>query len=211
MVIQLSLSAAKDRSGHGFGVVPPEFLGNAAEPSESFHAAVKNRFDLLTGKRDGKREVGIGPSDDQHCHLATTVRKVDIDVTKVRFGPLSRIMRKRDKRLAIASPFPGHVTPNLIVATLVAVLGQASEDRHGSMTLLTRSRFILLQNRFNTLLKRKRELDCGVSLRACIASRFRVLQNLSNLASRMTKCTSNLANAHAIPMGSANSCVIFHL
>lgn len=209
LVIDDSLASIQDGLGHRFGVVPPKLLGNTTEEIESLDGAVKNRFDPLVRQGDRKRAVGVCPSHDQNGNLTPAVREVDVDLAEVGFGALAGIVRKRNEGLALPTPLALDVTTNLVVTAAISIVHETPMNRDRGMPLLSRSRFVLLENRIDLVLEGQRQFRL-VGLRSLVRSRFGILQDFANLLARMPELTSDLADAHPVTSCPANPCVFFH-
>jgi hypothetical protein len=73
--------------------------------------------------------------------------KIDVDVAKIAFQPLARVVSQRDECLAVIASMLANVAPNLIVASGVAILvTQAPKDLHGGVTLLGRRVLVVGQH-----------------------------------------------------------------
>ena len=84
----------EDQRGDGFGVVPPDFLGNAAEELEGGDHAFEDRLGALERQGENEGSVGVGPGGDEEGDLPPAVGEVDVDVTEIGLEALARKMRQ---------------------------------------------------------------------------------------------------------------------
>ena len=98
--VDLPLASRQYRVCHRPGIVPPDFFRNTSEEFECLSHALQNRFGPLSRESDRERSVRIRPHQNQHVDLATSIGKVDLNLTEVGFNTLSRIVIQRNERLA---------------------------------------------------------------------------------------------------------------
>ena len=140
-------STAQNGVGDRFGIVPPDFFGNAVKKIKRLRHAFENRFGSLRGKRNRKRGIRVRPDQYQHIHFATTVGEIDLDFSKVCFDPLTGLMIERDECFALLLAMFDQKPPNRGITSLVTMLGGKSlEDSHDCVTLFRRSRFVVFEN-----------------------------------------------------------------
>jgi len=121
-------------------------------------------------------------------------------------------MIQRDECLKLRHALLLHKATNSIVAAHVFVfVPKTLKDPHRGVTLLRRSRFVLVQDLQNPKVKRT-QLWRRLTLPPRIFAGFRriAVDDFSNFVSRMMKPPSHLANTHAIAMSSPNPSVIVH-
>jgi len=120
------------------------------------------------------------PSHQQHVNQTATVWEVDIDVTKVGFGPLSGSMIQWKKRLSFPYSVLAHVAANLVIAARETLFDNPPKDLGCRMTLFLRCRLVGLKDFVN---ERHEGPQLGRSggLGARIRLGFRRLQCLSDL------------------------------
>lgn len=121
-LVQLPLPASQDRLGHRLGVVPPQFLGYGIEKRQGFHGAVQNRLGLLARQGDREGRIGVRPRHQQHRHLPAPLGKININMAKVRLGPLARIIRQRQEGLTTVSSLGSNVAADRVVTAEVLLL-----------------------------------------------------------------------------------------
>lgn len=210
--VELPLPSLEDRRRHGPRVIPPQLLGNTAEKRHGTDRAVEDRFGLLAGQGDPEGGVRPGPRDEQHWDLPASIGEVGPDVAKIRFRPLARLVRQREKRLAASAPPGGHVATHLVVAAgILLFIPQPPKDLGRRMPLLPRGRFVLAENLLNPLLIGLGQHPPRPILRERVRLRLGVFEDLADLPPRMTETPGNLVNAHPIAMSTPNPCVILHL
>jgi len=161
--VLVEFTSLQDRVCHCPRIVPPDFFRNATEKLERLCHAFKDGFSPLSRQSNREGSVRIRPHQNQHVDLATTARKVDVNLAEVRFNTLSRIMIQRNERLAFRLPMLLHKATHRVVAALVTpaiasivavLIPQPLEDSHRRMTLLRRRRLIPLHNLQNLSLER---------------------------------------------------------
>jgi hypothetical protein len=113
----------EDVDRHRLGVVPPQFAGHAPEERERFDQSVEDGLGPLGGLRDGEGSVRVSQGDEKHGHLSATLREVHVDVPEVGLGTMTGWMFERDERLFAVKSVLMKITPNLIEATGVSVIG----------------------------------------------------------------------------------------
>jgi hypothetical protein len=142
-VVELPLATSEQLHGHGLGIVPPHFVCDATEKPEPFDQAVQDRLAALGRQRQRERAIRIGPGEEQHRHLAAALGEVHIDMSKVGFEPLPRMVVERDERLALPAGVREHVAADAVVTPSVAVLvAQPAKDLGCAVLLLGRCRLI---------------------------------------------------------------------
>jgi hypothetical protein len=119
--VQLPLPAAEDRRRHGLGIVPPHFPRHTAEELQTLDHALQNRFDTFARHGHGERIIGVRPDQHEHRNLLSALGKVDVNVAEIRFEPLARITRERDKSLDVLEPHLANVAAHGVVTAEVAV------------------------------------------------------------------------------------------
>lgn len=208
--MQLPLPTAEDRRRHRLGIVPPHFARHTAKELETLHHAFQDRFGPFARQGHGERIIRVRPDQDEHRDLLSALGKVDIDVAEVRFEPLARITRERDKSLDVLAPYLANVAAHGIVPTQVTVLvAQPFEDATARMPLLGRRLLIVGKNLLDEMME---AAELGSRRFAEPSKRLRlwVGQNFADLASRMMKRACDGTNAHTIAMGLANACIYVH-
>ena len=85
----LALASQEDQRSDGFGIVPPDFLGNGSEKLEGRDHPFEDRLSAL--KRQGQDEggVGVGPGRHQERDELAPVGEVDVDVSEIGFETLT--------------------------------------------------------------------------------------------------------------------------
>lgn len=108
---------------------------------------MQNGLGPLLRQGDRKGAIRVRPSDQQHRYLAPALGKIDLDVTKVCFGALARLVFKRDERLSFSSPLAVNVTPHLVLAAgVVVLLDQSAKHLSRRVPLFGRSLLISRKN-----------------------------------------------------------------
>ena len=118
-LLHLSLAALQDRRGHRRGVIPPDLPRHTTEERQPLDHPCQNRLRLLARQRHGKAIARMTPCQQQHRDQLPPVRKVHVDMAKVRLQPPARRMRQRDKRLALGSTQLADIPADLVIATRV--------------------------------------------------------------------------------------------
>jgi hypothetical protein len=204
------LPAAQQGQGHRLRVVPPHFSRHAAEVLEAPNHAFQNRFRTLRRQGHGKGSVRIRPHQNQHRYGPTALGEIDVDLPKIRFHSLPRIVDQRNERL----PFPPaklrHVTSHRVVAAPIPLGFQPLEDPHRRVTLLRRRLLIRRENLLDHAEKLSQPavmlpLPLGIPLRLSVTP-----ENLADLPPRMVKPPGDLANAQPIAIRPANPCIMIH-
>ena len=90
--MHLPFAAAQDRRRHRLGIVPPHFPRHALKEVEPLHHPFQDRLGSLARQSHGERTVRVRPHQQQHRNLPPPFGKVDVDVAKVRFQTLARIV-----------------------------------------------------------------------------------------------------------------------
>ena len=135
--MKLALASLQDQGGDGLGIVPPDFLGDAAEELEGGDHAGEDRLGALEGEGQNERGVGVGPGGDQERNEPPAVGKVDVDVAEIGLETLAWEMPQGNEGLAMATSVLAHVALHLAVASAVAVFVlQATKHLHGGVALL---------------------------------------------------------------------------
>lgn len=208
--MQLPLAAAEDRRRHGLGIIPPNFTRHTAEELEPLHHAFQDRFGALARQGDCEWTIRVRPDQDEHGNLLAALGKIDVNVAEIRFQPLARIMRQRNKRLDLLPLCFANVAPHGIVAAAIAVfIMQPFEDPLERVPLFGRRLFIVGKNLLDDGIKATK-LAGGRFAETGKRLRFRVGQYFANLAARMVKRAGDGPNTHAIAMGLSNACVFVH-
>lgn len=209
-LIERSLATLENLHGHGGRVVPPEFPGNTAKEREGLDQTVEDGFGPLRGQGDREDAIGKRPGDDQHRDEAATVGKIDVDMAEIGLGAAAGVVVQGDERLALAAPFRADVTPDLVVAALIAVLGdEPTMDLGRGVSLLAWGLFVgredLIDHGLDGVeLGRGRRPGPGVGLG------LGVLDGPPDRASRVVKGAGDGPEAHAVAVGPSDPCVIVH-
>ena len=95
--MELTFAPLEDQRGDGLGVVPPDFLGDAAEELEGGDHAFEDRLGALERQGHDEGGVGVGPGGDEEGDEASAVGEVDVDVTEIGFEALAGEMAQRDE------------------------------------------------------------------------------------------------------------------
>ncbi len=195
---------------HRLGIVPPQFTRHDAKELKRLDQPVQDRLGPLGWQRNREGTVGIAPGRNQHRHLPAAVREIDVDVAKVRFEPLTRIVVERDERFALRPAFGKNVLPDALVAAEIAVLlPQTADDLGDRVPLLARRLLIAAQDLVDDRLER---IDHRRHDPASIGLGLGLGQDLADLPPRVMKLAGQLPNAHLVEaMGLANACVLVHL
>ena len=101
--MKLTLASQQDQGGDGLGIVPPDFLGNAAEELEGGDHAGQDRLGALEGKRQNEGCVGVGPGGDQERDEPPSVGEVDMDVAEIGLETVAWEMPQGDEGLSMAA------------------------------------------------------------------------------------------------------------
>ena len=142
--------------------------------------------------------------------MLSALGKIDVDETEIGFQALARIVAQGDKRLALTPPLAGQVAPDLVVAPAIGMLGtQPTIELHGRVPLLGRGFLIGFEDLVDDAVEGAQH-GCRSHLTARVGSWFGVVENLPHLVTRMVKGASDGSNAHAIPMGQTDPCVLVH-
>jgi hypothetical protein len=203
------LAAGQQGQGHRLRVVPPHFSRHAAEVLEAPNHAFQNRFRTLRRQGYGKGSVRIRPHQNQHRYSPTALGEIDVDLPKIRFHTLARIVDQRNERL----PFPPaklrHVTSYRVIAAPIPLGFQPLEDPHRRVTLLRRRLLIRGKNLLDHTEKLSQPAVMltlpRITLRLAVTPK-----NLADLPPRMVKPPGDLANAQPIAMRPANPCIMIH-
>jgi hypothetical protein len=154
-LLEATLSAAEYLLGHGLGIIPPDLPGDTPEKRKSLNHPGQHRLDPLGGGRQSKTESRKAPGDDKYRNPLPTLRKINIDMTKVGFQPSTRSMSQGDKGLPLPAAPAGHIAADLIVAAQVSLFVPQTPVNPGRrMPLFAGSRFILGKNLVNDPLER---------------------------------------------------------
>ena len=121
-LLQPTPPAPQDRRGHRLGIIPPDLPGHTTEEREAFDHARQNRLRLFARQRQRKPKARVTPRQQQYGHLPAPIGEIDVDVSEVSFQAPARQMRQRDERLSLMAKQLADVSPDLVVATQVAVL-----------------------------------------------------------------------------------------
>jgi hypothetical protein len=203
------LAAAQQGQGHCLRVVPPHFSRHAAEVLEAPNHPLQNRFRTLRRQGHGKGSVRIRPHQNQHRYGTTALGEIDVDLPKIRFHTLPRIVDQRNERLPLSPTNLRHVTPYRIVAALIPLPLQPLEDPHRRVTLLRRRLLIRGENLLDHTEKSSQPAVMltlpRITLRLSVTP-----ENLANLPSRMVKPPGDPANVQPIAIRPANPCIMIH-
>jgi len=207
--MQPTLSARQQGQSHRLRVVPPDFSRHAPEVLEASNHALQNGFRTLRRQSHGKRGVRVRPHQDQHRNGPTALGEIHVDLPKIRFHPLARIVHERNERLSLPPATLGHVASHRVVAALISLGFQPLEDPHRRVTLLPRRRLVLGEDRFDNaqILPQPAVMLAlpGIPLRLPVTP-----DNLANFPPRVVKPSGDLANAHPIAIRPANPCIMIH-
>jgi hypothetical protein len=209
-LVDAPLSPSEHLHGHGGRVVPPEFLGDAAEGREGLDQAVEDGFGALGGQGDREGAIRERPGDDQDRDEPAAVGEIDVDVTEVGLGAAARVVVQGDERLAFAAPLRADVASDLVVAALIPMLGdEPTMDPGRGVPLFARGLFIGREDLVDHGLERI-ELGRGRRLGPGIGLGLRVLERLADGASRVVESPSDGPETHAVAVRPSNPCVIVH-
>ena len=203
------LAAAQQGQGHRLRVVPPHFSRHAAEVLEAPYHTFQNRFRTLRRQGYGKGSIRIRPHQNQHRYGPTALGEIDVDLPKIRFHTLARIVDQRNERLPLPPAKLRHVASHRVVAAPIPLPLQPLEDPHRRVTLLRRRLLIRGEN----LLDHTEEFSQPpimltfprIPLRLSVTP-----ENLADLPSRMVKPPGNLAYVQPIAIRPANPCIMIH-
>jgi hypothetical protein len=208
--VQLTSAPPQDRRGHGLGIIPPDLPGHAAKELEALDHAGQNRLRPFRGQSHGETKARVTPGQQQHRHLPAAVGKVHVDVSEIRLQTPARRMRQGNEGLTLSSVVLGQITPDLVVATHVAVLiSQTPIELGARVPLLTRGLLILGQDLFDQRLERTQPGGRPILLQG-IGTRLSLLQNLPDLTPGIPKTPGDLPNAHPVTMGDSDPAILFH-
>ena len=127
-------------------VVPPDFSRHATKILQAANNPLEDRFGSLGRQGQRKRVVRVRPHQDQHPNGPPALGKIDIDLAKIRFHALARIVEQRNERLTFPLPTLRHVTPHCVVAAPIPLGLQTLEDPHRRVTLLRRRLLVCRKN-----------------------------------------------------------------
>lgn len=209
--VELAGTSRQQRRGHRFRVVPPHLPRDTAEELEGLRHPLQNRLGPLRRQSHGKGSVRIRPDQDQYVHLAAAGREIDLDLAEVRLDPLTRFVMQRDECLLRGPLVLIHEPPHRVVPAGVPMLiPQPLENPHPRVTLLRRSRLVLLEHRQDRLVKSP-QLGSRLPLPLRIRLRFAgASEHLANRLARVPEPPGHLPNAHPISMSPPNASVMFH-
>ena len=209
-LLHLPLAALQDRRGYRRGVIPPDLPRHTAEERQPLDHPRQNRLCLLARQRHGKAIARVTPCQQQHRDQLPPVRKVHVDVAKVRLQPPARRMGQGDKRLLLDPTHLPDVPPDLVVATRVTVLiPQTTIELRRRVPLLAGGLLIFRQDLLDHHLVGTQPRGRPTLLQS-IGTGFTLLQHLPNLPPRMVEAPGHLPNAHPVPMRNPDLTVIFH-
>jgi hypothetical protein len=209
-LVEPPLAPFEHLHGHGGRVVPPEFLGDAAEGREGLDQAVEDGFGALGGQGDGEGAIRERPGDDQDRDKATAVGKIDVDMAEVGLGATSRVVVQGDERLAFAASQGADVASDLVVAALIPVLGnEPTMDPGRGVSLFARGLFIGREDLVDHGLEGI-ELGRGRRLGPGIGLGLGVLDRLADGASRVVEGPGDGPETHAVAERPSDTCVIVH-
>src|SRR5439155_25167758 len=121
-LVESTLPPFKDGGRYRGRVVPPHFPRHTTKEMESLDQAVQDRLGAFGRQSQGKRTIGKSPGGHQDGYLSAAIGKIDIDVSKVGFQALARIVVQRNERLAPASLPRLQIATNALVAPRIAML-----------------------------------------------------------------------------------------
>ena len=208
--MELALPPLQDRGGDGLGVVPPDFLGDAAEELEGGDHTGEDGLGALEWQRQDERRVGVGPGGDQERHGPSAVGEVDVDVAEIGLEPPARKMGQRDEGLLMSAFVLEYVALDLTVAAAVAVLVlEATKDLHGGVALLGGCLLVVGQD---TVDDRLEGTDDGGGSVPGVGARpgLAMGQDMPNGPARVSESTGDLPDGQAIAARPANGAVVVH-
>ena len=207
-VLEPSLAAGQQLRGHGLGVVPPQLMRHTAEEGEGFDQAMQDGLGPFAGQRQREGAVGVGPGGQQHGHLLPAVGEINVDVAKVAFQALAGIVIQRDKGLRYANALEQVQSHALVGAGEAMLVAETAKDFGRGMPLLAGGLFIVLDDGVDDGFERINEQGQRAAL---IGLRFRVVEDLANLAAGVVKASRQFADAQVfLAVGLANACVLVH-
>ena len=208
-LVQLPLATDEHMRHHGLGIVPPHFPRHAAKEGETLDHAVQDGLGTFTRQGEGERTIRVSPGEQQDRDLAAAIGEVDVDMAKIGFQTLARIVVEGDERLARAALLAGDIQPHAVVAAGVVVLGvQTAIDLGGGVLLLGRSLFIGVQDGIDDRFERIEHRGKRASL---VRLGLGMTEDLADLAPGVMKASRQFADAHLVhTMGAADACIFVH-
>ena len=205
-----ALASLKDQGGDRLGVVPPDFLGYAAEELEGRGHSFEDRLGALEGEGQYEGIIRVGPGGDKKGDLASAVGEVDVDVAEIGFEALAGEMSQRDEGFLMSPLVLEQIALHLAVASGIAVLvAETTERLHGGVALLGGSVIVIDQNLVDDRLERAENLGRPIPGLGCWIG-FRMLQDMPDRGVREIVITGDLADGLAIPTRPPNGAIIVH-
>ena len=131
--MELALASQKDQRRDRLGVVPPDFLGDAAEELEGRDHAFEDRLGALKWQGQNEGIIGVGPGGDEKGDLPPALGEVNVDVTKIGFEPLAGKMSQRDERFALSTSMLEQITIARYSAAINGGLRDGAGCRRGGI------------------------------------------------------------------------------
>ena len=161
--VDLAFASLEDQRGDGPGVVPPDFLGHAAEELEGGDHAFEDGLGALERQGQDEGGVGVGPGGDEERDEPAAVGEVDVDVAEIGLEALSREMAQGDEGLAISPAVLEHIALDLgIAAGVVVLVAKATMDLGGGVPLLGRGVLVVGEDLVDDRLDRTEEGSLSV-------------------------------------------------
>ena len=117
-LVQLPLSAAEDRRGHGLGIVPPHLAWHTSEEGQTLDHAFENGLGAFTRQGHGEGVIRMRPDEHEDGDLPSALGKIDIDVAEIRFEPLTWIAGERDEGFDVSALLFADIAAHGIITSL---------------------------------------------------------------------------------------------
>jgi hypothetical protein len=210
-LVELAIPADQHLGRHRLGIVPPEFVWHAAKEGEGFDQTVQNGLGAFGGQGQSKGAVGVGPGDQQHGHELAALGKIDVDVPKVGFEALARIVVEGDEGLGGPRPLGADVKADALDAAGIAMLvPQAAEHFGGGVALLTGRVGVGAEDVIDDSCEGVEDGRRGRA--SAVGLGFGLAEDLADLAAGVMEAPSEFADTELVDdMGSADACVLVHL
>ena len=167
--------------GYRSRIIPPHFPRYTVKKGKGLHHPRQNGLGPLGRQGHGKGKSRITPSGHQNRYLASSVRKIHIDMTEIRFQSPTGWMIQGNKGLPRPLALPLDIATHLIITPRIPpFIAEATIELTGRVPLLAGSLLIFCQYLLNDWLKWSQLGGIRLFLTG-ITTRFRLPKGLPNL------------------------------